>query len=97
MSDLENKASEKTRDTIQDGARIKDLEHRLQDSEEANQQLKDENEKLAKKKEEIDEKYRDQLKKNLNLSKELTVTNEDLLQTSQRAEKLDTDLKKPNG
>ena len=66
----------------------------MQDSEEANQQLKDENEKLVKKKEEIDGKYRDQLKKNLDLSKELTITNEDLLQTSQRAEKLDTDLKK---
>ena len=91
---LENKASENNKSTIQDGARIKDLERRLQDSEEANQQLKDENEKLVKKKEEIDGKYRDQLKKNLDLSKELTVTNEDLLQTSQRAEKLDTDLKK---
>ncbi len=91
---LEKQVSEGNQGTIADGTRIKGLERRLQDSEEEKQRVKDENEKLVKKNEELDGKYREQLKKNLDLSKELTATNEELLNMSQKAEKLDGYLKK---
>jgi hypothetical protein len=91
---LEKQATENNKRTIQDGSRIKDLERRLADAMEKQEQFKDENEKLAKKCEETDAKYRDMLKKNGDLSKELTAANEELLNTSQKAEQLDKDLKK---
>jgi hypothetical protein len=56
--------------------------------------MKNEAEKLTKKNEELDNKYREQLKKNLDLSKELTVTNEELIKVSQKAETLETENKK---
>ncbi len=91
---LDKQVTENNKGTINDGARIKDLERRLADAVEARDNVKGENEKLVKKNEEIDGKYREQLKKNLDLSKELTHTNEELLKTSEKAEKLDVDLKK---
>ena len=91
---LDKQITENNKGTIQDGARMKDLERRLADSEEAKRLLAVENEKLLQKYSEIDGKHREQLKKNLELSKELTTTNEELLKVAQHAEKLDVDLKK---
>ncbi len=91
---LDKQLSENNKGTINDGARIKELERRLQDTIDAREQTQSEHEKLAKKFEELDAKYREQLQKNLELTHELTAVNEDLLNTSQKAEKLDLDLKK---
>jgi hypothetical protein len=91
---LDKQVTENNKGTIQDGARIKELERRLEDANEARETIKGENEKLVKKNEEISGKYNEQLKKNLDLNKELTTTNEELLKQSEKAEKLDVDLKK---
>ena len=93
-SKLEKASTEYVNDKISDGDTIKKFQRIVQDKSEELDNLKKAHEKLTKQHTELDEKYREALQTNLELSKKLTSANEQYLASEKRAELLDENLKK---
>ena len=73
---------------------MKKFQRIIQDKTDELTNLRNAHEKLSKQNEELNERYRETLQTNLELSKKLTSANEQYLASEKRAELLDENLKK---